>query len=150
MKHAIDGLEAPSHVLLDEASLPAVIRRGLLAAVILLCLRASGLAGTLGTQESPGLDQLLGEVRAALEAGELEKAVRAGEKAIVAEPRSSEAQDLLGRAYGLTAKDSQRGQPAFGRPETKAVSLRQTVSSRRGPVEMKTAGAPIASSSART
>ena len=33
--------------------------------------------------------------------------MRAGEKAIALEPRSSEALDLLGRAYGLTAKDSQ-------------------------------------------
>ncbi len=59
------------------------------------------------TQDAPGLEPLLADVRAALESGELEKAVRAGEKAIAADPRSSEAQDLLGRAYGLTAKDSQ-------------------------------------------
>ena len=78
-----------------------------MAAVILLCLRASGRAGTLGAQETAGVDTLLGQVRAALESGELEKAVRAGEQAVAAQPRNSEAQDLLGRAYGLTAKDSQ-------------------------------------------
>jgi tetratricopeptide (TPR) repeat protein len=58
-------------------------------------------------QDPPGFDALLVELRSAIESGELEKAVRAGEKAIVLEPRSSEALDLLGRAYGLTAKDSQ-------------------------------------------
>lgn len=58
-------------------------------------------------QDPPGFDATLVELRAAIESGELEKAVRAGEKAIALEPRSSEALDLLGRAYGLTAKDSQ-------------------------------------------
>jgi tetratricopeptide (TPR) repeat protein len=59
------------------------------------------------TQEPPGFDALLVELRAAIESGELERAVRAGERAIALEPRSSEALDLLGRAYGLTAQDSQ-------------------------------------------
>ncbi len=59
------------------------------------------------TQEAPAFDALLVELRAAIESGELDKAVRAGEKAIALEPRSSEAMDLLGRAYGLTARNSQ-------------------------------------------
>ena len=59
------------------------------------------------TQEAPGFDALLVELRGAIESGELDKAVRAGEKAIALEPRSSEAMDLLGRAYGLTARNSQ-------------------------------------------
>jgi tetratricopeptide (TPR) repeat protein len=49
----------------------------------------------------------LASLRDALEAGDLLKAVSLGEAAVAAEPASSEAQDLLGRAYGLTAKDSQ-------------------------------------------
>jgi tetratricopeptide (TPR) repeat protein len=47
------------------------------------------------------------ELRAALEAGDLPQATRAGEAAVAADPKSSEAQDLLGRAYGLTAQQSQ-------------------------------------------
>jgi tetratricopeptide (TPR) repeat protein len=58
-------------------------------------------------QEPPGFDALLVELRAAIESDELARAVRAGERAIALEPRSSEALDLLGRAYGLTAQDSQ-------------------------------------------
>src|SRR5450631_630083 len=58
-------------------------------------------------QDPPGLEPLLVEVRAAIESGELQKAVRAAEKAIAVDPRSSEAMDLLGRAYGLTAQYSQ-------------------------------------------
>lgn len=77
------------------------------AAPLLVCFGAASLCAALPAQEAPGLEPLLGEARAALESGELEKAVRAGEKAVAADPRSSEAQDLLGRAYGLTAKDSQ-------------------------------------------
>jgi len=45
-------------------------------------------------------------VRAALEAGDLPKAVREGETAVREDPSSSEALDLLGRAYGLTAQKS--------------------------------------------
>jgi Tfp pilus assembly protein PilF len=52
-------------------------------------------------------DDALAELRKALEAGNLEKAMGAGERAVAELPKSSEAQDLLGRAYGLTAKDSQ-------------------------------------------
>ena len=48
----------------------------------------------------------LSALRAALEAGDLPRAVREGEAAIRADPASSEAQDLLGRAYGLTAQGS--------------------------------------------
>jgi tetratricopeptide (TPR) repeat protein len=77
------------------------------AAALLVCIGTARLVAAPGTDDAPALDLLLGEVRAALESGELEKAVRAGEKAVAARPRSSEAQDLLGRAYGLTAKDSQ-------------------------------------------
>jgi len=87
--------------------LPPVMRKWFPAAALLLCLGAPGLGAAPGAQDPPAVEQLLGEVRAALESGELEKAVRAGEKAVAAEPSSSEAQDLLGRAYGLTAKDSQ-------------------------------------------
>ena len=68
--------------------------------------RGLGVAAA-ATQDAPAFDALLVELRAAIESGELEKAVRAGEKAIALEPRSSEAMDLLGRAYGLTARDSQ-------------------------------------------
>ena len=46
------------------------------------------------------------ELRAALRAGDLPKAIAAGEAAVAADPSSSEASDLLGRAYGLTAKDA--------------------------------------------
>jgi tetratricopeptide (TPR) repeat protein len=49
----------------------------------------------------------LADLRAALEAEDLPRAVRAGEAAVAADPKSSEAEDLLGRAYGLTARDSQ-------------------------------------------
>ena len=45
-------------------------------------------------------------LRAALDAGDLQKAVRLGEEAVAADPGSSEARDLLGRAYGLTARDA--------------------------------------------
>jgi tetratricopeptide (TPR) repeat protein len=75
-------------------------------AVLWLCAATAGLAKA-GHQNMPGSDPLLGEVREALESGELAKAVRLGEKAVAAGPRSSEARDLLGRAYGLTAKESQ-------------------------------------------
>lgn len=77
------------------------------------CAVVLSLAGTArvlaapAAQDPPGFDARLVELRSAIESGELEKAVRAGEKAIALEPRSSEALDLLGRAYGLTAKDSQ-------------------------------------------
>ncbi|MGE5413256.1 MAG: tetratricopeptide repeat protein [Syntrophomonadaceae bacterium] len=46
----------------------------------------------------------LAELRAALDAGDLTRAVRAGEAAVAADPKSAEASDLLGRAYGLTAE----------------------------------------------
>jgi len=48
----------------------------------------------------------LAALKAALDAGDLPAAVRAGEAAVAADPKSSEANDLLGRAYGLTAKDA--------------------------------------------
>jgi len=73
-------------------------------AAAVLALLASG---ARAAQDPPGFDATVVELRAAIEAGELEKAVRAGEKAIALEPRNSEALDLLGRAYGLTARDSQ-------------------------------------------
>jgi len=73
------------------------------AALVLAAMTTAARAA----QDPPGFEALLAELRAAIESGELEKAVRAGEKAIALEPRSSEALDLLGRAYGLTAKDSQ-------------------------------------------
>jgi len=79
------------------------MRRWYPAAVALTLLASAAHAA----QDPPGFDALLVELRTAIESGELEKAVRAGEKAIALEPRSSEAMDLLGRAYGLTARDSQ-------------------------------------------
>ena len=45
-------------------------------------------------------------LRAALEAGDLPRAVREGEAAVAADPTSAEAHDLLGRAYGLTARNA--------------------------------------------
>ena len=75
------------------------------ALLVAFAVAGPGLAGA--AQDAPGLEPLLGEVRSALESGELEKAVRAGEKAVAMDPRSSVAIDLLGRAYGLTAKGSQ-------------------------------------------
>jgi tetratricopeptide (TPR) repeat protein len=48
----------------------------------------------------------LASLRSALDAGDLPKAVRLGEEAVAADPSSSEARDLLGRAYGLTARDA--------------------------------------------
>ena len=60
-------------------------------------------------RDAPGAgatDSSLAEVRAALRAGELPKAIAAGEAAVAADPSSSEANDLLGRAYGLTAQDA--------------------------------------------
>ncbi|HEY1434457.1 MAG TPA: tetratricopeptide repeat protein, partial [Thermoanaerobaculia bacterium] len=72
------------------------------AAVLLFAAaRAAASARLPATTTDP-----LVELRAALDAGDLATAVRAGEKAVVADPKSSEAQDLLGRAYGLTARDS--------------------------------------------
>ena len=53
-----------------------------------------------------GVAELLTELKAALDAGDLDSAVRAGEQAAAADPRSSEARDLLGRAYGLKARES--------------------------------------------
>jgi len=50
--------------------------------------------------------ELLSELTTALDAGDLSSAVRAGERAVAADPKSSEAHDLLGRAYGLKAKES--------------------------------------------
>ncbi len=50
---------------------------------------------------------LVSRLRGALESGDLPEAIRVGEKAVAADPTSAEARDLLGRAYGLTAKDSQ-------------------------------------------
>ncbi len=75
-------------------------------AAVWLCTATAALADP-GRQDAPGRDPLLGEVRAALESGELATAVREAEKAVAADPRNSEALDLLGRAYGLTAQDSQ-------------------------------------------
>jgi tetratricopeptide (TPR) repeat protein len=73
------------------------------AAVLLLAL-AGRAAGSLSP--APASDSLAA-LRDALESGDLPKAVRAGEAAVAADPKSSEAQDLLGRAYGLTAQGSQ-------------------------------------------
>jgi tetratricopeptide (TPR) repeat protein len=86
--------------------MPASMKSRVVSAVIGLCVAAGALANP-GRQDAPGSGPLLGELRAALESGELEKAVRAGEKAVAADPRNSEANDLLGRAYGLTAQNSQ-------------------------------------------
>jgi tetratricopeptide (TPR) repeat protein len=67
-----------------------------------LLLLAAAWTGALAAAPEP-----LSELRGALDAGDLPRAVRVGEAAVAADPSSSEAQDLLGRAYGLTAKDSQ-------------------------------------------
>jgi tetratricopeptide (TPR) repeat protein len=69
------------------------------------------LALLLGLRAVPSGDPALpagpvAELEAALETGDLDRAVRAGEKAVEADPGSSVAHDLLGRAYGLKAKDS--------------------------------------------
>jgi tetratricopeptide (TPR) repeat protein len=48
--------------------------------------------------------ELLRELRASLDRGDLDAAVHSGEKAVAEDPRSSEAHDLLGRAYGLKAR----------------------------------------------
>jgi tetratricopeptide (TPR) repeat protein len=53
----------------------------------------------------PGPDALA-PLRAALDAGDLPRARRLGEEAVAADPGSSEARDLLGRAYGLSARDA--------------------------------------------
>lgn len=50
--------------------------------------------------------ELVTDLRASLDAGDLEGAIRAGKKAIERDPRDSEAHDLLGRAYGLKAQES--------------------------------------------
>jgi len=71
------------------------VRAALLAgAALAACARASS-----------GADPLAA-LKAALERGDLPAAVRAGEAAVAADPQSSEANDLLGRAYGLTARDA--------------------------------------------
>jgi tetratricopeptide (TPR) repeat protein len=54
---------------------------------------------------SSGTDSLA-PLRAALDAGDLPVARRLGEEAVAADSASSEAQDLLGRAYGLSARDA--------------------------------------------
>ncbi|MGE5276068.1 MAG: tetratricopeptide repeat protein [Acidobacteriota bacterium] len=56
--------------------------------------------------ESPAASSLV-ELADSLDRGDLDRAIRAGERAIEADPRNSVAHDLLGRAYGLKAKDSQ-------------------------------------------
>ncbi|HEY3203854.1 MAG TPA: hypothetical protein VGL03_09350 [Thermoanaerobaculia bacterium] len=51
--------------------------------------------------------ELVAELRASIDSGDLESAIRAGEKAIGLDPLNSEPHDLLGRAYGLKAQESQ-------------------------------------------
>jgi len=74
---------------------------GSATAVLLLCLAraAPGQAGAAATW--------IVQMQSALDAGELDRAIQAGEKAIAEDPKSSEAHDLLGRAYGLKARESQ-------------------------------------------
>ena len=69
------------------------------------------LALLLGLPAAPSPDStapadLVGQLEAALERGDLDRAIRAGESAVDADPTNSVAHDLLGRAYGLKAKDS--------------------------------------------
>ncbi len=74
--------------------------RPLLAALLL------GPAGLAFAQ--PGDTQtLIRQMRASIDAGQFNAAIEAGERAVAADPMSSEAHDLLGRAYGLKAQDSQ-------------------------------------------
>ena len=78
-----------------------------LSGVLMALMGTARVFAAAAAQDPPGFAALLVELRAAIDSGELEKAVRAGEKAIVLDPSSSEAMDLLGRAYGLTAQGSQ-------------------------------------------
>jgi tetratricopeptide (TPR) repeat protein len=67
---------------------------------------AVALLPAAGASVVPSGTDPLASVRAALDAGDLPRAVQLGEEAVAAEPASSEARDLLGRAYGLTARDA--------------------------------------------
>lgn len=71
---------------------------------LILALALSGTARP--ASDSRPAAELVGELKASLDAGDLERAIRAGEEAIEKDPRNSEAHDLLGRAYGLKAQES--------------------------------------------
>jgi tetratricopeptide (TPR) repeat protein len=82
------------------------IGRAAAAAVLAGLSWAAADGATPGAPDPAAAPPHLAHLRAALEAGDLPEAIRVGEKAVAADPTSSEARDLLGRAYGLTARDS--------------------------------------------
>ncbi len=61
----------------------------------------------LAAAQSGSTQALIAQMRSSIDGGKLDAAIQAGEKAIAADPKSSEAHDLLGRAYGLKAQESQ-------------------------------------------
>src|SRR5262249_49820348 len=94
---ARDGGSPRARAEAAEARDAGRLRATLLAAA--LALAAVGPVGASASAPTP-----LEELRAALETRDLPRAVKAGGAAAAAEPASPEANDLLGRAYGLTAE----------------------------------------------
>lgn len=76
-------------------------------AVGLLATAAPGQAPAPVPPKLPREANLVTALEESLDRGDLDGAIRAGEKAIEADPRNSVAHDLLGRAYGLKAQESQ-------------------------------------------
>jgi tetratricopeptide (TPR) repeat protein len=77
-------------------------RRAIRAALLVTLLAPPSLART-----PSGREELLARLRDSLELGDLQQAVELGERAVSEYPGSSVAHDLLGRAYGLKAQQSQ-------------------------------------------
>ena len=84
------------------------VRPALCAVLLGLCAAAASAvpARVRGSSEAPR-GSALAELEDDLDKGLYDRAIRAGEAALAADPSNSVASDLLGRAYGLKAKDSQ-------------------------------------------
>lgn len=79
-----------------------------------LCLAAPAAGGWAplapsapGAPDTSAAADLVAQLEESLDRGDLDRAIQAGEKAVEVDPRNSVAHDLLGRAYGLKAKESQ-------------------------------------------
>jgi tetratricopeptide (TPR) repeat protein len=99
---ARDGVPAHPRVAAVEARDARRLRRRLAP----LAFFAAALLAAAPTSVGSPAPEALAPLRAALDSGDLPRAVRLGEDAVAADPESSEARDLLGRAYGLTARDA--------------------------------------------